>query len=41
MAAHFKPQELHDVYRENVEKMIEQKQKGQYRRGRAMGRARA
>jgi DNA end-binding protein Ku len=29
LAAPFKPSEFHDTYRENVEKLIEQKQKGQ------------
>ena len=29
LAAHFKPQEFHDTYRENVERLIEQKKKGQ------------
>lgn len=29
LAAPFKPQEFHDTYRENVEKLIEQKKKGQ------------
>jgi DNA end-binding protein Ku len=29
LAAPFKPHELHDTYRENVEKLIEQKKKGQ------------
>jgi len=29
LAAPFKPQEFHDTYRENVERLIAQKQKGQ------------
>ncbi|MCU1336524.1 MAG: end-binding protein Ku [Bryobacterales bacterium] len=29
LAGHFKPEELHDTYRENVERLIEQKRKGQ------------
>jgi len=29
LAAPFKPEELHDTYRENVERLIEQKRKGQ------------
>jgi DNA end-binding protein Ku len=29
LAGPFKPQELHDTYRENVERLIEQKRKGQ------------
>jgi DNA end-binding protein Ku len=29
MAAPFKPAAFHDIYRENVERLIEQKQKGQ------------
>ena len=29
LAGPFKPQEFHDTYRENVEKLIEQKKKGE------------
>jgi DNA end-binding protein Ku len=29
LAAPFKPEDLHDTYRENVERLIEQKQKGE------------